>query len=375
MLEKKKLLTGWSFLGDVTFESAIEMAQLYDLSVHYFDVCRSYDFKRGLRSVEDKANEHCFSLALTGFQFSRIPKFIWADTTLRHLDISHNCLKELPSSIGCLTALETLDVSYNQLDTLPLELGALELLKELKVKGNPLKSFPDESLVERTTEDILSFLKRLPEQNIPWKRVKVVVLGRENVGKTTLVKSMISEMDPSSTRPNVSTEGIEISTWNPLKEETVELPRRPNKTEMKNIFQIWDFGGQEVFYPTHQFFLSCLSVFVVVFSLKDPDFLEKVEYWMESIRSIGVGGGFERVVLVGSHLDECTSSERVPQIHQMLNRKYGGVRIAMVNCRSSDMVKTVGQSVIQASRHYSLDIKVLYFFFGEGEGGGGRDYF
>lgn len=36
-------------------------------------------------------------------------------------------------------------------------------------------------------------------------------------------------------------------------------------------FSAWDFGGQEVFYPTHQFFLTGRSVYLVVFSLVQPE--------------------------------------------------------------------------------------------------------
>lgn len=32
-------------------------------------------------------------------------------------------------------------------------------------------------------------------------------------------------------------------------------------------FTVWDFGGQEVFYPTHQLFLSSRSIYVVMFRL------------------------------------------------------------------------------------------------------------
>lgn len=34
-------------------------------------------------------------------------------------------------------------------------------------------------------------------------------------------------------------------------------------------FGIWDFAGQEVYYTTHQFFLTTRSIYVIVFSIFD----------------------------------------------------------------------------------------------------------
>lgn len=36
-------------------------------------------------------------------------------------------------------------------------------------------------------------------------------------------------------------------------------------------FSVWDFAGQEVYYSTHQFYLSRRSLYLCVFDLTDPD--------------------------------------------------------------------------------------------------------
>jgi GTPase SAR1 family protein len=40
----------------------------------------------------------------------------------------------------------------------------------------------------------------------------------------------------------------------------------------------WDFAGQEIYYATHQFFLSERSLFLVVFNLVSP-VESRIEYW------------------------------------------------------------------------------------------------
>ena len=52
---------------------------------------------------------------------------------------------------------------------------------------------------------------------------------------------------------NISTDGIDIGSWNSGK----------GKNQIK--FSTFDFGGQEIFYPTHQFFLTSRCVYIVAF--------------------------------------------------------------------------------------------------------------
>ena len=46
----------------------------------------------------------------------------------------------------------------------------------------------------------------------------------------------------------------------------------------------YDFGGQLVFYPTHQFFLTARSMYLVVFNVTNED-LHNVRYWIKQIRA------------------------------------------------------------------------------------------
>lgn len=46
-------------------------------------------------------------------------------------------------------------------------------------------------------------------------------------------------------------------------------------------FSIWDFAGQEVYYSTHQFFLSSRALYLVVWNVAKPETLERVLFWIE----------------------------------------------------------------------------------------------
>lgn len=65
------------------------------------------------------------SIDLSDCNLSQIPKVIFSDTplqtTLRELNLSHNKLTSLPSSINLLIRLVVLDCAFNRLTDLPLE--------------------------------------------------------------------------------------------------------------------------------------------------------------------------------------------------------------------------------------------------------------
>lgn len=72
---------------------------------------------------------------------------------VRHLDLSHRKLTELPEEIGYLNnTLESLNLSNNQLTTLPNSIGWLTKLKKLNLRNNKITaaSFPFSTPVEIT---------------------------------------------------------------------------------------------------------------------------------------------------------------------------------------------------------------------------------
>ncbi len=68
----------------------------------------------------------------------------------------------------------------------------------------------------------------------------------------------------------------------------------------------FDFGGQAVFYPTHQFFLTAHCVYLLCFKFGDEESVQRVEYWLRNV------GNFTRdptrpaakLIIVGTHADQ-----------------------------------------------------------------------
>ena len=55
--------------------------------------------------------------------------------------------------------------------------------------------------------------------------------------------------------------------------------------ESFRTIRLWDFAGQEIFYTTHQFFLSQNSISFLLFNLtEDLNYESKLEFWINSIQ-------------------------------------------------------------------------------------------
>ncbi|XP_013406141.1 leucine-rich repeat-containing protein 69 isoform X2 [Lingula anatina] len=81
---------------------------------------------------------------LSYFQLTSCPSRIgYVGAQLSVLNLSNNCLSDLPKEIGFLLGLEELYIQYNGLKELPDSIGNLSKLTELDVKHNSLTSLPD----------------------------------------------------------------------------------------------------------------------------------------------------------------------------------------------------------------------------------------
>lgn len=115
-------------------------------------------------------------------KLKNLPTSIDQLVNLQHIRVNGNQLSELPSCIGNLFNLRSMNVEANFLKELPISMGKLTNLKEFIYKNNPL-TFPPESIVSRGAEAILQYLKDYENGVEEWKKIKIISIGDENVGK------------------------------------------------------------------------------------------------------------------------------------------------------------------------------------------------
>ncbi|TAH14728.1 MAG: GTP-binding protein, partial [Oscillatoriales cyanobacterium] len=107
-----------------------------------------------------------------------------------------------------------------------------------------------------------------------------------SVGKT----SLINRLTHNQYNPNQpQTDGLNITNWK------ITVNTKPVK------LNVWDFGGQEIYHATHQFFLTKRSLYLLVSNCRTSEDENRLEYWLKLIESFGDASP---VILIGNKCDE-----------------------------------------------------------------------
>jgi len=201
-------------------------------------------------------------LAAVSDTIARLQNLTW-------LDLNSNQLSALPDAITQLQNLTALDSGNNQLTVVPEALVQLPNLKELCLDSNPIETPPPE-VVKKGLEAMRDYFRQLEAKGQDYLyEAKLLIVGEGGAGKTTLAKK-IQNPNYQLCEGEASTEGVEVIRWQFLTEDGCLF--RVN---------IWDFGGQEIYHATHQFFLTKRSLYALVADTRkeDTDFY----YWLNVV--------------------------------------------------------------------------------------------
>ncbi len=216
------------------------------------------------------------NLYLGSNQITEIPDSIGKLRNLTNLYFWGNQVTEIPDSTSHLVNLIELHIGNNQIREIPTSIEQLANLKKLDLSGNPI-SIPSEILESSNPKPILDyyFTTRDPNQTQDIYEAKLLIVGEGGSGKTSLANKLINpDYDLKPETEDISTEGIDILDW----EFT-----GTNGKDYK--IHIWDFGGQEIYHQTHQFFLTDRACYLLV----ADDRKENTDhyYWLQSIQLLG----------------------------------------------------------------------------------------
>jgi internalin A len=214
------------------------------------------------------------SLDIWNNQLTALPESIGNLTNLTSLDLSGNYLKTLPESIGNLTRLTSLNLRNNRLKTLPESIGNLTSLTSLNINENSLSQILPEIVATGGLAVRDYYQQRLEEKSDYIYEAKLLIIGEGGAGKTSLANKLIDSTYPlkleSSDQPEKSTEGIDVL--------RLDFPHASGKPFRINI---WDFGGQEIYHATHQFFLTKRSLYLLVADTRQDN--TNFNYWLEVV--------------------------------------------------------------------------------------------
>ena len=300
------------------------------------------------------------------------------------MDFSQCQLKSIPPELiriflanqdsAMVSRIRCFNFKHNEIQNIPQELLDLPDYVDIKLEGNPLDMIPD-AYRRSNWLKVREYLMSIRDRAKQWRDCKLLLLGQESAGKSTLLKCLMNKKSKSQCKQNLSTNGISIhrqikfqmeneeeeenTTGGEEKKEEIStiVSEHSKISKNKNIksiqFNAWDFGGQEVFYPTHRFFLTNNAVYIITFNLSllmNPE--RKIEaegrisYWMQQVRLSTISSKQKLIYLVGTHLDSVMDQfNQVEEALEMLKNKFPrqrfpGMRCVIpVSCKTGEGIK------------------------------------
>ncbi len=289
-----------------------------------------------------------------------LPSCINRLNSLRHLDLSYNCLNQ-NNGIGfeypCYLPLVFLNLSFNNFSKIPSDIHYPYFIENVLLDGNEVLEGLPEFILDLGYKTIDYFHSELLASKNDERifEAKMLFVGQGEVGKTTLMKKLVDSEFQVEVGMEPTTHGINIMQWKveiPLPEDKVvgfdeydeyfeygnsdydennssDYDRNQDEGEIElwnikllqnenDILQdatinIWDFGGQEIYYSTHQFFLTKRSIYIFVWDARKEEDNRGFEYWFNTINVLGESSP---VLIVQNKLDV-----RIKEIDQKLYKE------------------------------------------------------
>ncbi len=280
----KNNITDWSFLSSLTDLTNLDISR-NEITDGSF-LCSLTNLTH-LNLAGNRITDWSFLSSLTDLTDLDISvnkitdgSFLSSLTNLRRLNLRRNLIQDV-EFLRTLNRLRVVDLHKNRIRVLPEFVTSLgppvkwtRLLNEgIILEDNPLESPPVE-IVKQGHDAVVNYFKSLAKEREQAElfEAKLLVVGYGDVGKTVLKHRLMQPDISESALKTKSTEGIDIDTW-------------PVATKRSNHFitHFWDFGGQEIYHATHQFFLTKRSLYLFVWEARTDDDLLSFDYWLNTI--------------------------------------------------------------------------------------------
>jgi Leucine-rich repeat (LRR) protein len=202
---------------------------------------------------------------------------------LTWLPLANNLIKDM-APLKELRNLQQLDLKNNPVNKLPIWITDfnLDIIWQDALTGkngaisffnNPL-DYPPIEIVKQGKNAIQRFFENIEKEGTDYiYEAKLTLVGEGNAGKTSL-KCRLLNSKSALPKKDKRTRGIKIYNW------CIKKNKNNNHTA-----HIWDFGGQDVYYPVHRFFLTENSVFVLLASTRQTH--HNFDYWIPTIYQFG----------------------------------------------------------------------------------------
>jgi len=309
-------------------ENFSEMTSLVSLSL---TDCRFEYFPAQLLDLKNLKK-----LSIGFNQIIELPDEIHKLQRLERLNISDLPIYSIPDGLGRLTKLKTLILRNTHINKLPASLSNLKKLEKFDIGGTPLaENLPAEILSQSPLEVIDYIIKsQSNEKKTILRESKMIIVGQGGVGKTCLLNLLVK--GEYSEKP--STEGIDISRWvfDEVKESTLN---------------IWDFGGQEIYHATHQFFLTKRSLYIFVWDSRQEDEYGRIDYWLKTVEAFA---GDCPIIIVVNKCDKDRKNYKELDMSAFKSRYPQIVDAFYVSCKDNVGIAELRQTIIETASNLPL---------------------
>ena len=158
---------------------------------------------------------------------------------------------------------------FNRFEEIVFESNSLRYFNCFNLGGNPIKDPPVEIIIKGKNAIMRYFERKEEEAFSAIKEGKLIFVGEGAAGKTSL-KLRLQNPNAELPKGDERTRGIDVTHW---------------KLEDNFVAHIWDFGGQDVYYPVHRFFITDNAVFILLASTRNQQ--HNFEYWIPTIYQFG----------------------------------------------------------------------------------------
>ncbi len=327
ILELEKLLNTELFKVDTTDEihkgqritiaryATDEKNNVIGISFHYFDFSDIFENVISIISTNNKLTDlnlsfikrkdlsalvnlsqikhlQLYNLPLEDISFFKCSIF----TNLTDLRLAKNQIFDISPLQEFKNQLDNLILDSNKITTLPEWICDFkaEIMWDddwrnnavITLKNNPIENIPIE-IIKQGKNEIRSWFEQ--QQKYGKETVyeaKILIVGEPGAGKTTLMKKMIDSNVPIPDNEITSTLGVSVS-----QNFKISHPQLPDIEITANI---WDFGGQEIQFMLHQYFLTKDALYVVVSDKRIEN--TRFDYWFQMIEMLG--GDSSRILVL-----------------------------------------------------------------------------
>ena len=330
----QSLHLSYNQISDIRFLEYLTGLQSLELSSNQISDIRFLEYLTGLQSLDLSSNQVSdfrFLENLTGLQSLRLwnnqisdIRFLEYLTGLQSLDLSYNQISDI-RFLQNLTGLQSLHLSENRVTEFPKFLLGMPRLTKLNLYGNPIGDVPYEIIntgylfFSNCLKGARDYFSALEKGSVPNVEAKLILLGNGRVGKTSLVRAML---DRAFCENVESTDQISLRPWQLENGKTGKLKAPPLQVN------IWDFGGQEIYYATHRIFLRTRALFLLVWDRQTEETPShkdnhentfenfRLPHWIDYIRTASDGSPVIVVQnKVDSRDDKDTSHEKLLREH------------------------------------------------------------